>query len=525
MSPRGMALKTYTTYRETFMAPGMDSSKDATQSRRNDSYVILAIALFFGLGHMLTNGQYGFHRDEWQFLSDAKHLDWGFVPYPPLTAALEYLGLNAFGISLVGLRSFSVIAQTLVIFVSGVMARDLGGGRRAQVFTALAVALSPMPIFQATEFQYSSFDLLWWVLIAWATIRLLRDDEPRWWLAIGVFAGLGLQTKYSIAFELAGVLAGVLFTDARRYVTSRWFWTGGAIALLIFTPNLVWLIRHDFISYHFLQGIHERDVRIGRAEGFLRDQFLINVNLFAAPVWLAGWIAYARSRRYRMLAWMYVVPLALFLLAQGRYYYMAGAYPVLLAMGAVVGDRWIRSLRPGWHVGISTLAFVGVAVIGAYAIVRIVPLASSGPLRDYVLNNNDDLREEIGWEEIVAQVVAIRDALPAEQRAHLGIVVGNYGEYGAITLLGEKHGLPRPITAVNSGWLRGYPDPLPSTYIVVGSSSERVDELFFDCRLAGHTFNSWGVRNTESIDNPDIFVCGPTRAPLSELWKHGPEFG
>lgn len=497
----------------------------ATPDHHESVLPVLAIAVLFGAAHMVTNGQYGFHRDEWQFLSDAQHLDWGFVPYPPLTAALEYLGLKMFGLSLVGLRLFSVLAQVLVIFASGLMARDLGGGRLAQIFTAIAVALSPLPMFQATEFQYSSFDLLWWVLIAWCVIRLLRDDEPRWWVAIGALAGVGLQTKYSIAFELAGVLTGVLLTSARRYIANRWFWVGGVIALLIVTPNLVWLIRHDFISYHFLQGIHARDVRLGRADGFLRDQFLLNANLFAAPVWLAGLFAYFRDRRYRMLAWMYVVPLLLFLVAQGRFYYTCGAYPMLLAMGSVVGERWLRTLRPAWRVAMVTLIFTGVFAVGIYATLRIVPIASSGPLRDFALQNNGDLREEIGWDELVAQVATIRDALPDEQQAHLGIAVGNYGEYGAIALLGPRYRLPAPITTINSGWLRGYPQTAPTTLIVLGNPRERADALFTDCRLAGHTANAWGVVNEESRDHPDIFVCGPAREPWGELWKHGPDFG
>lgn len=486
---------------------------------------VLVIAVLFGIAHMLTNGQYGFHRDEWQFLSDAQHLDWGFVPYPPLTAALEYLGLRMFGLSLVGLRLFSVLVQVLVILASGLMARDLGGGRWAQIFAAIAVALSPLPMFQATEFQYSSFDLLWWVLVAWCVIRLVRDDEPRWWLAIGVAAGLGLLTKYSIAFELAGVLVGVLLTDARRYVTTGWFWAGGAVALLVFAPNLVWLIRHDFVSYHFLQSIHARDVHQGRADGFLRGQFLLNANLFAAPVWLAGLFACFRDRRYRMLAWMYVVPLLLFLFAQGRAYYTCGTYPMLLAMGSVVGERWLRTLRPAWRGGIAALMFTGVFAMGIYAALRIVPIASSGPLRDFALKNNGDLREEIGWNELVAQVAAIRDALPAGQQANLGIAVGNYGEYGAIALLGPRYHLPTPISTINSAWLRGYPTPPPITLIVLGNSRERVDQLLTDCRVAGHTTNAWGVVNEESRDHPDIFVCGPARGPWSELWKHGPDFG
>ena len=486
---------------------------------------VLAIALLFGVAHMLTNGQYGFHRDEWQFLSDAQHLDWGFVPYPPLTAALEWVGLKLFGLSLVGLRLFSVLAQVLVIFASGMMARDLGGGRRAQMFAALAVALSPLPLFEATEFQYSSFDLLWWVLLAWCVVRLLRDDEPRWWVAIGIVAGLGMQTKYSIAFQLAGVLAGVLLTNPRRHLASGWFWAGGAVALLIVAPNLVWLIRHDFISYHFLQAIHARDVHQGRADGFVRDQFLLNANLFAAPVWLAGLFACFHERRYRLLGWMYVVPLLLFGFAQGRFYYVCGAYPVLLALGAVVGERWLRGLRPAWRVGIATLAFAGVIGVGIFAALRIVPIAASGPLRDYALRHNGDLREEIGWNELVAQVAAIRDALPADQQADLGIAVGNYGEYGAIALLGPRYHLPAPIGTVNSAWLRGYPHPPPTTLIVLGNSRERVDQLLTHCRLAGHTTNALGVDNEESRDHPDIFVCGPARGPWSELWKHGPSFG
>ncbi|HTV85032.1 MAG TPA: glycosyltransferase family 39 protein [Dyella sp.] len=485
---------------------------------------VLIIAVLFGVAHVLTNGQYGFHRDELQFLNDAQHLDWGFVPYPPLTSALEHLGLKMFGLSLVGLRLFSVVAQAVVILISGLMARDLGGGRLAQVFTAIAVGLSPAPMGNATMFQYSSFDMLWWVLIAWSAIRLLSEDEPRWWVATGLFAGLGLQTKYSIAFELVGVLAGVLFTDARRYLASGWLWVGAAVALLVFAPNLVWLDRHDFISYRFLQSIHMRDVHEGRADGFLRNQFLINANLFAAPVWIAGLAGYLRAPRYRMLAWMYITPLLLFLVLQGRFYYVSAAYPMLLAMGSVMGERWLRTLRPLWRVTTAALMFSGVAIIGTYAALIIMPMASGGPLLDFALKRNGDLREKIGWNELVARVATIRDALPAEQRVDLGVVVGNYGEQGAIALLGKAYGLPPPITMANSGWLRSYPRTPPRTVIVLGSSRERADELFFDCRLAGHSGNALGVINEESRDHPDIFVCGSARKPWRELWSHGPEF-
>ncbi len=181
------------------------------------------LAILFGIAaaqaalHIATNSRYGFHRDELQFLADARHLDWGFVPYPPFTPAIEHLGLALFGISLVGLRLFSVLGQALTILLTGLMAREFGGGRGAQIAAALSVTLSGLPLFNGTEFQYTSFDFLWWVFIAYFVVRLLKSEDPRWWLAIGAAVGLGLETKYSIVFYIAGILAGIALTGARRY--------------------------------------------------------------------------------------------------------------------------------------------------------------------------------------------------------------------------------------------------------------------------------------------------------------------
>src|ERR1035438_3979205 len=153
---------------------GEQSPETFGGERRAEWAILFGIAAAIALVHMATNGRYGFHRDEFQFLSDARHLDWGFVAYPPMTPFLEHIGLGIFGLSMVGLRLFSVIAQAAAIVVTGLMARELGGGRLAQGTAALAIALSPLPLFEGTEFQYSSFDYLWWVLIAYFTIRLLR---------------------------------------------------------------------------------------------------------------------------------------------------------------------------------------------------------------------------------------------------------------------------------------------------------------------------------------------------------------
>ncbi|HUV69153.1 MAG TPA: glycosyltransferase family 39 protein [Terracidiphilus sp.] len=501
------------------------TSEFSTDQTRPAWSVLLAIAAAVALLHMLTNGRYGFHRDELQFLSDARHLDWGFVAYPPLTPFLQHIGLSLFGLSLVGLRLFSVLAQSAALIVAGLMANELGGGRLAQATAALAVALSPLPMFNGTEFQYTSFDFFWWVLIAYFIIRLLRTENPRWWLAIGAAVGLGLLTKYSILFYIAGILAGIAFTPARRFLRSKWFWSGITLALLLFLPNLLWLIRHNFISYRFLQHIHLRDVGEGRADGFLRDQFLICTNLFAAPLWLAGLAAYLRSRRFRIVAFMYLVPLALFFFGKGRGYYMAAAYPMLLAMGAAMAERWVSSLPRWGRRSVQAVFFSGLTLVGAYVIAVVVPLAATGPLRDFALKHNGDLREEIGWNQLVQTVAQIRDSLPPDQRAHLGITTANYGEYGAIEILGSAYGLPQPIGTTNSEYLRGYPTPPPTTLIVLGLRPEQANALFTNCHLAGHNGNSEGIRNEESQYHPDIFLCGPPRLSWPELWKNHQNFG
>ncbi|MGO9865715.1 MAG: glycosyltransferase family 39 protein [Terriglobales bacterium] len=492
---------------------------------RSDTLILLGIAGMIALVHVLTNQRYGFHRDELQFLSDARHLDWGFVAYPPLTPLVERIGLGIFGVSMVGLRLFSVLAQSLAIVVTGMIARELGGGRLAQVAAALAVALSPVPLFEGTEFQYTTFDYLWWVLAAYFVVRLLKTENPRWWLAVGATVGIGLMTKYTICFFVAGLLFGFLLTRSRRFLLSWWLLDGAAIALLIFLPNFIWQARHGFISYHFLHSIHMRDVAQGRANGFLWKQFFVCTNTYAVPLWIAGLICFLRSPRYRPLAWMYLVPFTFFYFAKGIFYYPAAAYPMLIAMGAVAFELWTARLRRPWGRVVEAALFIGIAGAGAYGCALVLPLASHGPLKDWALEHNDTLREEIGWNELVQTVAGIRDSLPAEQRENVGVLTGNYGEQGAIEILGPAYRLPPPISMTNSAWLRGYPVPPPSTLIVIGFSRQAAEKAFSSCRFAGHNGNPYGIRNEESQDHPDMFVCGGPRLPWPEFWKEYQAFG
>ncbi len=487
----------------------------------------LAIAAAILLLHLLTNMRYGFHRDELQFLSDALHLDWGFVPYPPLTPFVERFSMVLFGFSLDGLRLFSVLAQAGIIVTSGLAAQRLGGSRIAIATAALAAALAPITLFEGTEFQYTTFEQLAWVLATYSALRLLQSEDERWWLWIAAFTGLGIMAKYTVVFFLAALLAGFLLTPARRYLASRWFLLGCALTLLIVLPNLLWQVRHNFISLDFLEHIHARDLRIGRgrAADFWFFQALLCENPFALPLTIAGVITAWRGVRYRALSIAFVLTILSFALTRGRGYYTGAVYPVMVAFGAVAIIPWASSLRPVFRRTIVVVLWTGILAFGVFATCVLVPIASSGPLKSFALARSEDLREEQGWDTFVQTIAQLRDTLPPAQRAGLGIVTANYGEQGAVEILGRSYGLPAPISLTNSAWLRGYPTPQPTTLIITGLDFDDANEEFTNCRAPVRVPYPAGLNNEEGKYHPDIFLCGPPRLPWPEFWNKYQRFG
>jgi hypothetical protein len=491
--------------------------------------LLLLLALIRLLLHGLTNGQYGFHRDELATLDDARYLAWGYVAYPPLTPLIARLALELFGPSLAGLRLFSALAQSLAMVLAGLMTRELGGSRPAQLLSAIAVAIAPISLIQGSLFQYVSFDYLWWVLLAYLLIRLLKSDNPRWWLGIGAVIGLGMLTKYTMVFGVVGLIIGVLLTPARRYLASPWLWGGVALSLLIFLPNFIWQLQHDFISLEFLSSIHERDVRIGRTEEFLSEQFIICANLFTLPLWLAGLYYYffkATGRPYRLLGWLYLIPFGLFFAAQGRSYYLAPAYPMLIAAGAVVWEEWLAAL-PARPARVAWSAAWGMLVVGGLlfgAVVLPIAPVNSG-LWHMTQDIHDNFAEQIGWPELVETIAGIYATIPAAEKPQTGILAGNYGEAGAINLYGPAYGLPQAISGVNSYWLRGYGNPPPQTLIILGFTRAQAEQLFNRCDLVGQVTNRYNIQNEETTDHPNIFICRGLRRPWSELWPQFRRFG
>ncbi|HEU0297646.1 MAG TPA: glycosyltransferase family 39 protein [Anaerolineales bacterium] len=488
-----------------------------------DRNILLLLGLALFLLHMFTNHQYGFHQDEMVVLDNANNLDWGFVEYPPLTPFLARIELTLFGFSLVSARTFAALAHAIVLVLAGLVARELGGKRITQILVAVVSAIAPIALIQGSLIQYVTFDFLWSVLIAYLMIRLLKSGDPNWWLAIGAVIGLGMMTKYTMVMFVAGLVGGVLLTDARRYVRSAgaWLWGGVGLSFLIFLPNLIWQIQHDFISLEFLSSIHARDVAIGRADGYLMEQFLLCSNPLTIPFWIAGLYFYfgaQAGRPYRAIGWMYVIPFLIYLFTQGRSYYLAPAYPMLIAAGAVVWQGWIEKLsaqKARLASGTTwALVLIGALVGGALSL-PIAPINS--PLWNVTREVHDIFTEQIGWDEMVQTVAEIYADLPAVEKSQAGILTAENDEAAALNLYGDEYGLPKAISGSDTFWLRGYGNPPPETLIVLGYSQETANSLFEQCEVAGMIKNAYGVEN-DLRDPPNIFVCRGPRLPWSELW-------
>src|SRR5437773_5229536 len=487
--------------------------------------ILLALGAAVVVVHLLTGGRYGLHRDELATLDDARHLAWGYVAYPPITPFFGWMSLKLFGASLTWFRFFAAASVSGAVVLTGLMARELGGRTGAQAIAASAAI--PFALGAGSLMQYVAFDYLAWVACSYFFIRLCRSRDPRWWLAIGVCVGLGMLTKYSMVVCALAITTGALFTDLRADLRSKWLWLGVAASLLIFLPNLIWQIQNDFVSLDFLRHIHERDVRIGRTKNFLPDQ--LELTLFTLPLAIVGLCFYFVSkegRHFRAVGYLYVIPLITFLVGKGRGYYLAPAYPVLYAGGAVFGAELIANLGSVWRISLGWLAWTSVVMtilVAAAYFVPLAPIHSGWKRRAFKVN--EDFREEIGWPELVQTLAQIRDSLGPAERSRVAILAGNYGEAGAINLYGKEYGLPQAICGTNSFWARGYGDPPPETLIVIGFSGEFGDRYFESCELAGRITNKHGVANEETTDHPDILICRHLRESWPEFWRKFRRYG
>lgn len=490
--------------------------------------IVLALAAAKLVFHLLIANRYGIFRDELYYLACSEHLDAGYVDQPPLIGFIAWFARHVFGESLVGLRLLPAFAGAATVWLTGKLARDLGGGAFAQTMAALAVFAAPVFLLMHHWLTMNAFEPLIWVACAWCVVRAIDRNEPRYWLWFGVLIGIGMENKYSTAFFALAVFVALLLTPQRRFLTSKWIWLGALCSLLIFLPNLIWLVRHDFPFLELMQNIRRshRDVVRGPVAFIIDQAMLMNPILF--PLWVGGlvWLFLSREgSRFRMLGWIYSLLLITFIVMKGKNYYLAPAYPLLFAAGGVAFENLsrvrLRWTRPVYIVAVvlitSLLAPLSAPVLSPENYIAyqkglgLEPLKAenqpTGPLPQH-------FADEFGWEEMARETGRVYNALPPDQRSRTAIFANSYGQAGAIDFFGKKYGLPKAICNHQSYWFWGPRDYTGESVIVLGSDGTGDRKHFATVESVGRTYHPYSRRD----EHFEIFLCRELNTRLQALW-------
>lgn len=480
--------------------------------------------------HFLFNGRYGYFRDEFYYLACGEHLAWGYVDQPPLIAVVARLSRWLLGDSLFAIRFFPAVAGASVVFLTGRMARALGGGRFAQFLGAVAILLAPAYLAFDSFLSMNAFEPVFWMLCAYCSIRILKGADPRLWLLFGAVAGLGLLNKHTILVFGFSLFVGLLLTSGRSQLRSKWIWLGGLVALVIFLPNLFWEARHDWPQIEVVRNAQEfKNYPISPLQ-FLIEQILF-LHPLAFPVWLAGlaWFFFAEDgKRFQYLGGTYVVLFAIFVGLKGKSYYPVPAYPMLMAAGGVLIEqlvkwprrRWLKFAFPSLLIagGIATLPF-GVPVLPVETFVRyqnLLPLARSVQAERGRRAELPQLYADMfGWENLVATVAKVFHSLPPEEQTKCAIFTDDYGEAGAIDFFGRAYHLPKAISGHNNYFLWGAHGHSGEVVIAVGVPAEELKKIFREVEAAAIISSPYAMPSETDLP---VYICRNIRAPLEQLW-------
>ncbi|MET0765554.1 MAG: glycosyltransferase family 39 protein [Blastococcus sp.] len=470
---------------------------------------LAALAVGTALLLLAFAGRYGYHRDELYFLRAGRELAFGYVDQPPLTPLLALVMDELVPGSLVALRLPSALAAGLLVLVTGLIAREFRGGRGAQLLAAGCMAVSSILLIVGHLLSTTTVDLLAWTVLSWLLVRALRDGGRIWLLAGGV-AGIALQNKVQPAFLLAAVVLGVLVVGPRRSLLSVWPWLGGALALAVWAPNLIWQAANGWPQLELAEAIAAGSSGTSEPWYLFVPFQLVLVSPVLVPVWAVGWWRLARDpalRTWRSFAVAYAVLAVLFLLTGGKPYYLAGLYPVLLAAGAAPVVAWARvRLRAGLLAAALVLSLAIDGVLGL-PIVPVERLADT-PVPDI----SYDAGETVGWPRFAATIERVRDGLPPGD--DVAVLAGNYGQAGAVDRFAPSLGPAH--SGHNSYWTWGPPADDVDTVIAVGYAAEDLRRWFGQVDEAARIDNGVGLDNEEQ--GRTVWVASARQVAWSEIW-------
>lgn len=493
-------------------------------------YIAGAVTLL----QLLTANRYGYFGDEFYHMACGEHLAWGYVDQPPLIAVFAWLTRHLFGTSLFAIRLFPALAGMLTVWLTGRLARELGGGRFAQALAALCSACAGVYLVLAHLFTMNVFEPLFWMGCAYVVVRIVKTGNQKLWLWFGLLAGIGLENKYSMSVFGLGIVVGLLLTSERKAFASKWIWIAGLIAFAIFLPNLIWNLQHHFPFLELMRNIREegRDLSFTPL-GYIRAQvFLMTPVTF--PVWLLGllyFFFFLSGKPYRALGWAFVTVLMTFIVLHGKDYYATPVYPMMFGGGAIAIEQIAEPRRLRWLKPVS----VAVVLVGTIALLPLfVPVLSPDSFLRYQAklpfqmqpDEKSMLQEPMphyysgcfGWEDMVRAVAEAYNRVPEQDRADTAIFANDFATAGAIDLLGPKYGLPKAIGGHQSYWLWGPRNYTGNIVIVVGGRADDARKRFDEVTVVADLHNRY-AGSAYGWAHKSVLLCrGKKFSSLSDIW-------
>lgn len=450
--------------------------------------------------------RYGWHRDELYFLEAGHHLAWGYVDQPPFTPAVARVAELIAPGNLYVLRLLPALTSGVTVILGALIARELGGHRRAQIGGAAAVAAGGFLLGVGHLLSTAVFDLTAWMALLCIAARMLRSGNPRWWITFGAVAGLSMLNKNLLVLLGAALLCGLIAERRWDLLASPWLLGGAALAAVIAGPNLWWQALHGWPQVEMAR------VLAARLAGENRGTLLPLQVLFVGPglvplLWRgARWLRRdAAASPFRPLLWAWPAGLVAAFATGGRPYYVLPLTIVVMLAGVVETERAGRIGRIGWYL-------VPNAAMSLVFAVPILPLSAT----KVTAQLNEAVAETVGWPELAAQVAGVVDDLPTTERSHVVLLTASYGEAGALDHFGPALGLPPAYSAHNSYADFGQPTDAEATVVAVRYDASYLRQHFTRCEQVATVDNGFDIAN--EVQGTPIVVCRGLTRPWPATW-------
>ncbi|MCM5662179.1 ArnT family glycosyltransferase [Galbibacter mesophilus] len=480
--------------------------------------IIICLSLVKFVIHCFGNRNYGFHRDELLHLSASEHLDWGFMEFPPFIAAIGKLSYWFFDYSLWGTRLFPTLAGVAILIICCLMAKELGGKTKAILLSGVCI-LAFLPFYRNhTLFQPVAFNQLFWTLGFYLFIKYVNTSNKKFLLLLGATLGIGLLNKYTMLVWAFGLLIGLFFYKKGALFKNKWLYVAAFIGFLIFLPNVIWQVQNDFPLLKHLQALNQNQLEDINPWEFALAQlnfpFTLVISLFGAVALLAS----EHLKKYRAVGVGVVIIFSTLWLLHSKAYYVFGIYPVLFASGAATIER-LLSKKTVWVIVIA----VAVLAPTLYFIPEATPVL---PIEKFVtyksleedkgrIELTSDYADMFGWEEQVRLVDSVYQSLSQDERNNCVLWAENYGEAGALKIIGKKYGLPNPISRHGSFWLWGYGNKDATVWISLGNEKPAVTHVFKEVELVKIITHKYAIGEENGIP---LYICRKPKVDIPQWW-------